>query len=258
MNAVTRSFATRRLYLCVATPSRTRSPGENRLGRSSFVAAMPVASATLNPAASAAYVFSGTGLSAYPDMRSALAPVIVGELVLPQPPLACRRAARLRAVVRRADRVGDRLADAFLIGLRRVAHGLVRLRALSLLAFVRHHDFFAAALPPLRPAAFFCAVAPPCLAEPPEPELLPPRLDAPGELAIRAARSFDMPLSFRASYCFSFFTAIAGLLSMRRSRVRADVSLSIAPLPSLQKTRRSWADTRSLEGQTVRCQPSCG
>ena len=30
--------------------------------------------------------------------------------------------------------------------------------------------------------------------------------DAPGELAIFAARSFDMPLSFRASYCFSFLT----------------------------------------------------
>ena len=27
-----------------------------------------------------------------------------------------------------------------------------------------------------------------------------------GEFAIFAARSFDMPLSFRASYCFSFFT----------------------------------------------------
>jgi hypothetical protein len=67
---------------------------------------------------------------------------------------------------------------------------------------------FAAALPPLRPAAFFCAVVPPCLEFPPDPELLPPRLDAPGEFAIRAARSFDMPLSFRASYCFSFLTGI--------------------------------------------------
>jgi hypothetical protein len=35
---------------------------------------------------------------------------------------------------------------------------------------------------------------------------LPPRLDAPGLLAILAARSFDMPLSLRASYCFSFLT----------------------------------------------------
>src|SRR6188508_2142207 len=64
----------------------------------------------------------------------------------------------------------------------------------------------AAARPPLRPAAFFCAVVPPCRESPPEPDFLPPRLEAPGELAIFAARSFDMPLSFRASYCFSFLT----------------------------------------------------
>ncbi|HST17591.1 MAG TPA: hypothetical protein VLK36_07970, partial [Gaiellaceae bacterium] len=37
-------------------------------------------------------------------------------------------------------------------------------------------------------------------------DALPPRLEAPGELAIRAARSFDIPLSLSASYCFSFFT----------------------------------------------------
>src|SRR5918992_2914610 len=34
----------------------------------------------------------------------------------------------------------------------------------------------------------------------------PPRLDAPGELAIFAARSFDMPFFFSPSYCFSFLT----------------------------------------------------
>jgi hypothetical protein len=71
------------------------------------------------------------------------------------------------------------------------------------------YDLRAVALPPLRPAAFFCAVVPPCeleLRDELEPELLPPRLDAPDELAIFAARSFDIPLSFRASYCFSFFT----------------------------------------------------
>jgi hypothetical protein len=66
--------------------------------------------------------------------------------------------------------------------------------------------FRAVALPPLRPAAFFCAVVPPWDELPPEPDFLPPRLDAPGEFAILAARSFDMPLSFRASYCFSFLT----------------------------------------------------
>src|SRR4051794_28147522 len=70
-------------------------------------------------------------------------------------------------------------------------------------------DLRAAALPPLRPAAFFCAVVPPCdelLRDEDECEFLPPRLDAPDEFAIRAARSFDIPLSFSASYCFSFFT----------------------------------------------------
>ena len=39
-----------------------------------------------------------------------------------------------------------------------------------------------------------------------EPDFLPPRLDAPEEFEIFAARSFDMPLSFSASYCFSFLT----------------------------------------------------
>ena len=75
----------------------------------------------------------------------------------------------------------------------------------------RVYAFFAAARPPLRPAAFFYAVVPPCDESPPEPDFFPPRLDAPGELAIFAARSFDIPLSFSASYCFSFFTD--GLLS---------------------------------------------
>jgi hypothetical protein len=39
-----------------------------------------------------------------------------------------------------------------------------------------------------------------------ELDFLPPRLDAPGEFAIFAARSFDIPFSFSFSYCFSFFT----------------------------------------------------
>jgi hypothetical protein len=42
---------------------------------------------------------------------------------------------------------------------------------------------------------------------------LPPREEAPGELAILAARSLDIPLSFSASYCFSFLT-FAFLLGM--------------------------------------------
>jgi hypothetical protein len=71
-------------------------------------------------------------------------------------------------------------------------------------------DFRAEALPPLRPAAFFWAVVPPWREvlrdEEPEPDFLPPRLEAPGELAIFAARSFDIPFSFSFSYCFSFLT----------------------------------------------------
>jgi hypothetical protein len=35
---------------------------------------------------------------------------------------------------------------------------------------------------------------------------LPPRLEEPGEFAILAARSFDMPRFFSPSYCFSFLT----------------------------------------------------
>ena len=50
------------------------------------------------------------------------------------------------------------------------------------------------------------------------PLCLPPCLEASGELAIFAARVFDMPLSFSFSYCFSFLTfadllGMAGLLS---------------------------------------------
>jgi hypothetical protein len=74
----------------------------------------------------------------------------------------------------------------------------------------------AAAFPPFRPAAFFCAVVPPCRElerDEPECDFLPPRLDAPGEFAILAARSFDIPFSFSFSYCFSFLT-LGRLLGM--------------------------------------------
>ena len=69
----------------------------------------------------------------------------------------------------------------------------------------------AVARPPLRPAAFFCAVVPPCdeldrELDDEEPDFLPPREDDPGELAIFAARSFDIPFSLSFSYCFSFLT----------------------------------------------------
>src|SRR4051794_12544981 len=66
--------------------------------------------------------------------------------------------------------------------------------------------FLAEARPPLRPAALCWAVVPPWRLSPPDPDFFPPWLDAFGELAIFAARSFDMPFSFRASYCFLFFT----------------------------------------------------
>jgi hypothetical protein len=71
------------------------------------------------------------------------------------------------------------------------------------------YDLRADARPPFRPAAFFCAVLPPCedvLRRVPEPDDFPPRLEAPGEFAIRAARAFDIPFSFSFSYCFSFLT----------------------------------------------------
>src|SRR5207248_6154355 len=81
------------------------------------------------------------------------------------------------------------------------------------------YDLRAVARPPLRPAAFFCAVLPPCdelLRRVPDPEDFPPRLDEPGEFEMRAARSFDIPFSFSFSYCFSFFT-LGRLLGMTSS-----------------------------------------
>src|SRR5436305_2733238 len=66
-------------------------------------------------------------------------------------------------------------------------------------------------LPPLRPAAAFCALLPP-LPGPElfrlwlEPLLLPPRLEDPGELEIAAARDLLMPFLRRPSYCLSFLT----------------------------------------------------
>src|SRR4051794_39393295 len=41
-------------------------------------------------------------------------------------------------------------------------------------------DFLAAALPPMGPASFLCAVVPPCWELPPDPDFLPPLLDASG------------------------------------------------------------------------------
>jgi len=67
--------------------------------------------------------------------------------------------------------------------------------------------------PPRRPAFFFWALVPPCLEREErlrafffDPELFPPRLDAPGEFEIAAARDFDIPFRLSASYCFRFLT----------------------------------------------------
>src|SRR5919202_263807 len=99
----------------------------------------------------------------------------------------------------------------------------------------------AVARPPLRPAAFFCAVVPPCFEELlellPPPDFLPPRLEAPGEFAIFAARSFDMPFSFSFSYCFSFltFAFFPGICSLLANRPR--------------ERRRPMADPRPPPGR---------
>ena len=66
---------------------------------------------------------------------------------------------------------------------------------------------FAVALPPLRPAAFFCWLVPPWddeLFEEPPLDFLPPRLEEPSELAIAAARDLLMPFFLSPSYCLSF------------------------------------------------------
>jgi hypothetical protein len=62
------------------------------------------------------------------------------------------------------------------------------------------------------------------------------RLEAPGELAIRAARCFDIPFSFSASYCLSFFTfaRLAGIKSPSY-----DLSSREIPLGSPSKPART-------------------
>jgi hypothetical protein len=55
-----------------------------------------------------------------------------------------------------------------------------------------------------------------------EPALFPPRFDAPGELAMLAARDFDMPFFLRLSYCFSFLT-FARLLGIFYLQVASSV-----------------------------------
>lgn len=132
--------------------------------------------------------------------------------------------------------------------------------------------FFAVALPPLLPAFFFCWVVPPWLGllfdALPEPLFLPPRFEAPGEFAIFAARSLDMPLSLSASYCFSFFTlARVAMSHLRRRRyppvtrctqpVRGSYSSCCMTERSRCSTRRAvWSSTYSDESPSDGCSGS--
>jgi hypothetical protein len=61
-----------------------------------------------------------------------------------------------------------------------------------------------------------------------ELDFFPPRLEAPGELAIRAARCFDIPFLRRPSYCFSFFT-LGRLLGMTGSFPHGAPACASAP-----------------------------
>src|SRR5919108_5956229 len=78
-------------------------------------------------------------------------------------------------------------------------------------------------LPPLRPAACFCARLPPLplpllrllwLLPLPLPERFPPLLEAPGELEIAAARDLLIPFFRSPSYCLSSFTLDPWSLAM--------------------------------------------
>jgi ABC-type multidrug transport system fused ATPase/permease subunit len=60
--------------------------------------------------------------------------------------------------------------------------------------------------PALAPRGFLLRRRATLVRGPPDADFSPPCFEASGEFAIRAARSFDMPFSFKASYCFSFFT----------------------------------------------------
>src|SRR3954467_13731131 len=127
--------------------------------------------------------------------------------------LAVPRSIAISPVAARADRGRQRdlraspPPRAMRLGSQTRPGGARRERAIA--ASERAQDF-AAALPPLRPAALFCCDAPPCfdelLLEPPLPDFLPPREEDPSELAIAAARPLLMPFFLSPSYCLSFFT----------------------------------------------------
>jgi hypothetical protein len=90
-------------------------------------------------------------------------------------------------------------------------------------------------LPPLRPAAFFCAVFPP-LPLPLDfrlwllPLLFPPRLDEPSEFEIAAARELLIPFLRRPSYCLSFLTLGPWSFAIAiTSDLRIPVSVGVNP-----------------------------
>src|SRR4029453_13852276 len=90
-------------------------------------------------------------------------------------------------------------------------------------------DFLALALPPLRPAAAFWALVPPWLLVSrffPEPEALPPLLDASGVLAILAARSLLMPFLRRPPYFLSSLTLGPWSLAIVSLLVRPRIVIS--------------------------------
>src|SRR5439155_22969931 len=134
---------------------------------------------------------------------------------------------------------------------------LARYRASSSSSASSIYDlrFRAVALPPLRPAAFFWAVVPPCDASPPEPDFLPPCSDDFGALAILAARSLEMPLSLRASY-------FGSILMLGRF---VGIALPLISMPPASRGKRSglWfaGCLRSRQGLGHRprlgCRPRC-
>src|SRR5439155_10865783 len=130
---------------------------------------------------------------------------------------------------------------------------LARYRASSSSSASSIYDlrFRAVALPPLRPAAFFWAVVPPCDASPPAPDFLPPCSDDFGALAILAARSLDMPLSLRASYFRSFLMLgrflgiVSPPISIRRVRPAGPIRSVVRRLPPALAGARASARARA-------------
>jgi hypothetical protein len=110
-------------------------------------------------------------------------------------------------------------------------------------------------LPALAPGRLLLGRRTALLGAPPLPEAFPPFLDAPGVLAILAARSFDIPLSLSASYCCSFLTFadldgishsfVPGSPAPSDIRRRALVTAHGSPgANSSRYRRRAWADFR--------------